>query len=76
VIPGVAGPQFLDANLNSFVWLSRVAAAYYFVYFWIITPLMGLTETPLPVPEGISEPVLSHPATTPAGAVASPEKRG
>ena len=76
VIPGIDGPQFLDANLNSFVWLSRVAAAYYFIYFWVITPLMGHTETPLPIPEGISEPVLSQPATAPAGAVASPEKRG
>ena len=76
VIPGVSGMQFLDANLNSWVWLSRIAALYYFVYFWVITPLMGLTETPLPVPESISAPVLSHPASAPAGAVASPEKRG
>ncbi|WP_293677123.1 cytochrome b N-terminal domain-containing protein [uncultured Phenylobacterium sp.] len=76
VIAGLAGPQFLDANLNSFVWLSRIASLYYFVYFWVITPVMGLTETPLPIPEGISEPVLSHPAVTPAGAVSSPEKRG
>ncbi len=76
VIPGVVGPQFLDANLNSFVWLSRIAALYYFAYFWVITPLMGLTETPLPVPETISSPVLSHPAAMPAGAAASPEKRG
>jgi ubiquinol-cytochrome c reductase cytochrome b subunit len=76
VLPISASLQFLDANLNSFVWLSRIAAAYYFVYFWVITPLMGLTETPLPVPESISSPVLSHPAATPAGAAASPEKRG
>jgi quinol-cytochrome oxidoreductase complex cytochrome b subunit len=76
VIPISVSLQFLDANLNSFVWLSRIAAAYYFVYFWVITPLMGLTETPLPVPETISSPVLSHPAATPAGAAASPEKRG
>ncbi|THD68173.1 cytochrome b N-terminal domain-containing protein [Phenylobacterium sp.] len=76
VIPGVAGPQFLDANLNSIVWLSRIAALFYFVYFWVITPLMGLTETPLPEPESISTPVLSHPASAPAGATASPEKRG
>jgi quinol-cytochrome oxidoreductase complex cytochrome b subunit len=76
VIPGVSGMQFLDANLNSFVWLSRIAAAYYFIYFWLITPALGLFETPLPVPESISAPVLSHPASAPAGAVASPEKRG
>jgi ubiquinol-cytochrome c reductase cytochrome b subunit len=76
VIPGLTSFQLGGSDLNSFVWLSRVAALYYFAYFLVITPLLGLTETPLPVPESISEPVLSHPATTPAGAVASPEKRG
>jgi ubiquinol-cytochrome c reductase cytochrome b subunit len=76
VIPGVSGLQLGDANINSFVWLSRIATLFYFVYFWVITPLLGLTETPLPVPESISEPVLSHPAATPTGAVASPEKKG
>jgi len=76
VIPAISGPQFLDSNLNSYVWLSRIAALYYFVYFWVITPFLGLTETPLAVPESISSPVLSHPAAAPAGAVASPEKRG
>ena len=76
VIPGVSGFQLLDSNLTRIVWLSRVAALYYFAYFWVITPLLGLTETPLPVPESISSPGLSHPAATPAGAAASPEKRG
>jgi len=76
VIPGVSGLQLLDSDINSYVWLSRIATLYYFAYFWVITPMLGLTETPLPVPESISSPVLSHPATTPAGAVASPEKRG
>jgi ubiquinol-cytochrome c reductase cytochrome b/c1 subunit len=76
VLPIEGGFQLLDANINSFVWLSRIAAAYYFIYFWLITPMLGLTETPKPVPESISEPVLDHPAATPAGAAASPEKRG
>ncbi len=76
VIPGVSGLIWWDADINSFVWLSRVATAYYFAYFFLILPILGLTETPLPVPESITDPVLSHPATTPAGAVASPEKRG
>jgi ubiquinol-cytochrome c reductase cytochrome b subunit len=76
VIPHGGGVQFLDADLDSYVWLSRISAAYYFIYFWVINPLMGLTETPLAVPESISSPVLSHPASAPAGAVASPEKRG
>jgi len=76
VIGAASGLILFDADINSFVWLSRVATLYFFAYFWIILPVLGLTETPLPQPEGISEPVLSHPATTPAGAAASPEKRG
>jgi ubiquinol-cytochrome c reductase cytochrome b subunit len=74
--PGVASFQLLDSPLNSITWASRIGAAYYFAYFWVITPWLGLTETPLPVPESISAPVLSHPAAAPAGAAASPEKKG
>jgi ubiquinol-cytochrome c reductase cytochrome b subunit len=76
VIPGLTSFTLIDSDLNSYVWLSRIGALYYFAYFLVITPILGLTETPLPVPESISAPVLSHPAATPAGAAASPEKRG
>ena len=62
--------NFLDADINSYVWLSRIFVAYYFAYFIVITPLLGLIETPLPTPESISSPVL------PQGAAASPEKKG
>ena len=65
-----------DYDLNTFVWLSRVSTAYYFAWFLLITPILGLRETPLPVPESISTPVLSHPAAAPAGAPAAPEKKG
>ena len=68
--PGGAVGTFLDADLNSFVWLSRIFVVYYFVYFLVITPVLGLIETPLPTPESISSPVL------PQGAAASPEKKG
>jgi len=76
VIAGLGGFQLLDSNINSFVWLSRISALYYFAYFIVITPLLGLREKPLPVPDSISTPVLSHPAATPAGATAAPEKKG
>jgi ubiquinol-cytochrome c reductase cytochrome b/c1 subunit len=76
VIRGLAGFQLGDSSINSYVWLSRVAAAYYFAYFVIITPILGLREKPLPAPESISSPVLAHPAAAPTGAVASPEKKG
>ena len=60
VIPIGSTFQLLDADLNSYVWLSRVATAYYFAYFLIVLPILGLVEKPLPVPESISAPVLDH----------------
>ena len=56
--------------------IAAVGAVYYFAWFLLINPLLGLRETPLPVPESISTPVLSHPAAAPAGAAAAPEKKG
>jgi ubiquinol-cytochrome c reductase cytochrome b subunit len=76
VIPGLAGFQLGDYSLNSFVWLSRLLAAYYFLYFILITPLLGFIETTLPVPDSISTPVLSGGAALPKGAVAQAEKKG
>ena len=76
VIAGFPGPDLLDYPLNSVTWLSRIAALYYFAYFLVITPLMGLRETPLPVPSSLYTPVLPHGAATPAGAVAAAEKKG
>ena len=49
-----AGPIGLN-----FVWLSRIATFYYFAYFLVILPVLGLREKPLPVPESISSPVLA-----------------
>ena len=76
LIPGLTTFTVIDSDLNTVVWLSRLAALYYFAYFMVILPLLGLIETPLPRPESISSPVLSHHAKTPSGAAASPEKRG
>jgi quinol-cytochrome oxidoreductase complex cytochrome b subunit len=59
VIPAKVGFTLIDANINSYVWLSRILTLYYFAYFLLIVPIMGLRETPLPVPATISEPVLS-----------------
>ncbi|MEO6341289.1 MAG: cytochrome b N-terminal domain-containing protein [Caulobacteraceae bacterium] len=61
----------------SVVWMSRILAIYYYAYFLLVLPILGLTEKTLPVPEGISSPVLSAGgAAVPAGAAASPEKKG
>ncbi len=58
VIPGLDSFTLLDEKVNSFLWLARILTLYYFAYFVVILPWMGLRETPLPVPESISEPVL------------------
>jgi ubiquinol-cytochrome c reductase cytochrome b subunit len=76
VIPGLTTFNAGDADLNSFVWLSRVAALYYFAFFLVILPLLGLTEKTLPVPDSIASPALSHPAAVPAEATAAPEMKG
>jgi len=76
VIPGLTTFKILESDINSWVWLSRLATLYYFAYFLVIMPLLGLIETPKPTPETIASPALSHPATTPAGATADAEKKG
>jgi quinol-cytochrome oxidoreductase complex cytochrome b subunit len=60
VIPGLPQMNVMDGDLNSYLWLARFLTAYYFAYFLVILPWMGLRETPLPVPESISDPVLAH----------------
>jgi quinol-cytochrome oxidoreductase complex cytochrome b subunit len=69
VILGFCGSHLPDAfvfkvadgvGLN-WLWLSRIATTYYFAYFLVITPVLGLVEKPLPVPETISSPVLAGP---------------
>ncbi len=47
----------------TFVWLSRIGTAYWFAYFVIIMPLLGIVEKTRPVPDTISSPVLSGAAT-------------
>jgi quinol-cytochrome oxidoreductase complex cytochrome b subunit len=76
VIPGVGtGFTLYDYPINSDVWLSRFGLLAYFGFFASLF-LVPMFETPLPTPESISEPVLAHPATVPAGAAAAPEKKG
>ncbi|HTN39530.1 MAG TPA: cytochrome b/b6, partial [Asticcacaulis sp.] len=41
------------------VWLSQLLSVYYFAFFLIIMPWIGLKEDPLPVPASISEAVLA-----------------
>ena len=42
--------------------IGRIATAYYFLHFFIILPVLGLVETPKPLPESISKSVLDKSA--------------
>jgi len=59
VVPGMPSFTLIDGKLNSYLWLTRLATLYYFAFFFVILPLVGLKEKPLPIPATISEPVLS-----------------
>jgi quinol-cytochrome oxidoreductase complex cytochrome b subunit len=67
VILGYVGSKPVDAFLFNtpipLVWLGRIGTAYYFLHFLIVMPIVGLIETPKPVPDSIAKSVL---ATTPA----------
>ncbi|MDC7683823.1 cytochrome b N-terminal domain-containing protein [Asticcacaulis sp. BYS171W] len=43
----------------NYVWLTRGLTLYYFAFFLIIMPWIGLKEDPLPVPASISEAILA-----------------
>jgi len=43
-----------------YVVLGRVATAYWFLHFLVILPILGKIERPLPLPESISNPVLTR----------------
>ncbi len=43
---------------GTFVLLARIFTLYYFAFFLILMPLLGLIETPKPVPNSIAEAVL------------------
>ncbi|HZW15605.1 MAG TPA: cytochrome b N-terminal domain-containing protein [Brevundimonas sp.] len=72
VIPGMPSFTLFDGALNSYLWLTRLLTAYYFLFFLVLMPIVGLRETPRPIPATISEPVLPGPDVAPH----SPEQKG
>ncbi|WP_099864504.1 cytochrome b [Pararhizobium haloflavum] len=61
-----------------YVTASQLSTLYYFAFFLIIMPLLGMIETPRRVPNSISEAVLSRKnggSGQPAAAVSAPEDR-
>jgi len=50
--------------------LSQICTVYYFLHFFVITPVIGLWETPDPLPESISKAVLAKKGGSAAPAAA------
>jgi len=76
-ILGMLGAQTPDGNFDFYfgmtlpiskVLLSQICTTYYFAHFLIITPLVSLSEKPLPVPESIATAVLKGSAGATAAA--------
>jgi quinol-cytochrome oxidoreductase complex cytochrome b subunit len=66
ILLGYLGSQSVDATFPYLglpdVWLARFATGYYYVFFWVLMPLVGLFETPKPLPATIATAVLSKTA--------------
>ncbi len=54
-----------------YVIFSRIFTAYYFAHFLIVLPLLGLIETPRPMPNSITESVLGNGASASSGGMAA-----
>jgi len=48
---------------GAYVAMSQLATLYYFAFFLIVMPLLGLIETPKPLPRSITEAVLEKNAS-------------
>jgi len=57
-----------------YVTLSRVGSIWYFAHFLIILPLLSVIETPRPLPQSLSKPVLGGSGGM-AGATAAPKEK-
>ena len=64
VVLGYCGHQAVDAEVAGIplVWVARIATLYYFAYFWLIMPIVGLIETPRKLPASIAQSVLGDKA--------------
>jgi len=68
---GYCGSQSVDASAFSIplIWVARLATIYYYAYFWLVLPIVGLVETPLPLPDSIARSVFAgRTAATPVPA--------
>ncbi len=74
VLLGYVGSQTADAawHLGGFdlplVWLARLGTIYYYAFFWVILPFVGLIERPKSLPQTIAQAVLGAGRSQPAPA--------
>src|ERR1700722_14407041 len=54
---GSGGANFFYTPIPA-LWGARFGTAYYYAFFWLIMPIVGLIETPKPLPDSISKAVL------------------
>jgi quinol-cytochrome oxidoreductase complex cytochrome b subunit len=65
VMLGYIGSQSADAAISlgganvQLVWFARLGTLYYYAFFWLFMPLVGIIERPKPLPDGIAKPVLA-----------------
>ncbi len=55
------------------LWLSQILTAYYFLYFLVILPVLGVIEKPKPRPASIADSVRKHSAKSGAPVGAAPQ---
>jgi ubiquinol-cytochrome c reductase cytochrome b subunit len=60
ILLGYVGSQPVDGAFHGIplLWVGRLGALWYFAHFWVITPIVGLVETPKPLPDSIAKTVL------------------
>ena len=68
VILGYCGSQSVDAAAFGIplVWVARICTIYYYAFFWLIMPIVGLIETPKKLPASIAQSVLGDSAAAAA----------
>lgn len=57
---GYCGAQTADAAVAGvpLVWVARLGTFYYFAFFWLVMPIIGLVETPTRLPVSIAQAVM------------------
>ncbi|MFM9975670.1 MAG: cytochrome bc complex cytochrome b subunit [Beijerinckiaceae bacterium] len=64
-----------QTTILDIVGFGQILTLYYFAYFLIILPLLGLFERPDALPASIADSILSGSHAIPMGAAASPERK-